>query len=936
MTSQINASSTNAEKITLFRSLFMGREDVFARRYENEKKGTSGYSPCCRNQWGAGCVLKQRKKCSECEVRQYVPVSDEVVRWHLRGKDADMRPFVMGLYPMATDETVRLSVIDFDEASWRRDALFVVRKARELELPVALEKSRSGKGAHVWFFLQSAVSAKSIREVLTYVMTLVLEEHPEVSLKSYDRIIPNQDTLPKGGFGNLIALPLQAEPRKVDNSVFVNDDWVPYADQWAYLSSVERVSRVAVEVILQKARNERRMLLPSARTTADGDRPWAFFLPLWSTGQYVSPQDPLPPLADVRVVRANRVYVEQKNLTPSVRCKLISLASFNNPEFYKRQRMKYAVYGEPRVISRALNGDEFLQVPRGCLESVIETLKAERFNPIVEDKRYAGVPIDVLFKGELRVDQKPVVADLKKSDMGILAAGTAFGKTVVAAYMIAERKVNTLVLVNRRQLQLQWEARLSEFLGIPEKEIGRVGGGTSRWTGKIDVAVIQSLSSKGVVDPRVKEYGQIIVDECHTVASETFEAAVDSAPAKYVLGLSATVDRQDGQHPLIMMQCGPIRHRVDPKTLARREPFDHIVYVRPTVFRMSVGKVGEDGHIEYNDLCDELVADAARNRQIVQDVLSVIAEGRSPVVLSDRREQVETIARLLDGRVQHILLLMGGMGRRQLKTERERLATIPETESRVILATGSFLGEGFDDARLDTLFLAQPISWKGRLTQFAGRLHRRHDGKQEVRIYDYVDLNVAICSKMYDRRAKSYEAIGYKVVMPIGASEGWPVSVALPTVPHWKEKFSDSVRRLCRDGVDEALADLFVHATLQFELGEHIVGGPEAPAAVLKFLYERLESCAETKGRFQMGVRLPIPCGANPYLEVGLLNPHGKIVVMLDPSSSLAAVEFYRSTRREDVLLQKNGYRVLRLLVEDVCADLDAALDAIQGCCNLK
>ena len=482
MTIQINASSTNAEKIALFRALFVGREDVFARRYENVKKGTSGYSPCCRNQWGAGCVLKQHKKCSECAVRQYVPVSDEAVRWHLRGKDADMKPFVMGLYPMATDETVRLAVIDFDEASWRRDALFVVRKARELELPVALEKSRSGKGAHVWFFLQSAVSAKSIREVLTYVMTLVLEEHPEVSLNSYDRIIPNQDTLPKGGFGNLIALPLQAEPRKADNSVFVNDDWVPYSDQWAYLSSAERVSRVAVEVILQKARNERRMPLPSARTTADGERPWAFFLPLWSTGQYVAPQDPQPALADVRVVRANRVYVEQKNLTPSVRCKLIGLASFNNPEFYKRQRMKYSVYGEPRVISRALNGDEFLQVPRGCLESVIATLKAERFNPIVEDKRYTGVPIDVLFKGELRVDQKPAIADLKKSDMGILAAGTAFGKTVVAAYMIAERKVNTLVLVNRRQLQLQWVARLSEFLEIPEKEIGRVGGGTSRWT----------------------------------------------------------------------------------------------------------------------------------------------------------------------------------------------------------------------------------------------------------------------------------------------------------------------------------------------------------------------------------------------------------------------------------------------------------------------
>ncbi|MGN0833960.1 MAG: TOTE conflict system archaeo-eukaryotic primase domain-containing protein [Kiritimatiellia bacterium] len=925
----IDHTASNLEKIKLFRSIFAGRQDVFARRYENKKKGTSGYAPCCQNQWGAGCVLKQHKKCSECPVRQHIPISDEAVRWHLRGKDADMKPFVMGIYPMEADETVRVAVIDFDESSWRRDALFTVRKARVLGLSVALERSRSGKGAHLWFFLQTSVPAKSIREVLTYVMTRVIEEHPEVSLGSYDRIIPNQDTLPKGGFGNLIALPLQAEPRKMDNSVFVNDDWVPYTDQWAYLSSVERISRNTVDLLLQKARNGRRLLLPNARTVSDSERPWTFFLPLWSTGEHVGRSSALPLLADVRVVLANRVYVEQKNLTPSVRCKLIALASFHNPEFTKKQRMKYSVYGEPRIISRALNGEEFLQVPRGCFDSVLQTLKGERFNPVVEDKRYAGVPIEMTFKGTLRIDQKSAVADLKKSDAGILAAGTAFGKTVVAVYMIAERKVNTLVLVNRRQLQLQWIARLAEFLGIPEKEIGRVGCGAKRWTGKVDVAVIQSLSRKGVVDPRVKEYGQIIVDECHAVASETFEAAVDTAPAKYVLGLSATVERQDGQHPLIMMQCGPVRHRVDPKTLAKREPFDHIVYVRPTSFRMPMGKIGEDGHVEYSDLCDALVADASRNRQIAQDVLSVVAEGRSPVVLSDRRDQVEELARLLDGRVRHILLLMGGLGRRQLKAERERLVSIPAAESRVILATGSFLGEGFDDARLDTLFLAQPISWRGRLTQFAGRLHRLCDGKKEVRIYDYLDVNVAVCSRMYDRRAKGYGAIGYKVVVPVGVSEGWPVSVALPAIPHWKETFSDSVRRLCRDGVDEALADLFVYATLQFDLGERVVGRPDASAAVLKFLYERLESRSETRGLFQSGCRLPIPCGENPYVEAALVHQKAKVVISFDSVSRIGDIEVYRRTRREDVLLQQNGYRVLRFLVEDVCEHLDDVLDTI-------
>ncbi len=928
----VDASSSNAEKIRLFRFLFTGREDVFARRYENTKKGTSGYSPCCRNQWGVGCVLRRHRKCSTCPVREYVPVSDEVVRWHLRGKDVGMKPFVMGCYPMAEDETVRFAVIDFDEAAWRRDTVFVARKARALGLPAAVETSRSGRGAHVWFFLQESIPAKRIRAVLTYVMTLVLQEHPEVGLDSYDRIIPNQDTLPKGGFGNLIALPLQAEPRTLGRSVFVDDDWVPYRDQWAYLSSLERIGRRKIDELAQRAYGEQRTLLPNGRKAVDGERPWEFFLPLWSVA---SPADAntlfdRPCVADVKVVLANRVYVEQKNLTPALRCRLIGLASFVNPEFHSRQRMKYSVYGEPRVISRALNGEDYLQLPRGCLDSVLRELKAERLNPVVEDKRHVGVPIDVSFKGELRIEQKPAVADLLKTDMGILAAGTAFGKTVVAIHMIAARHVNTLVLVRRRQLQLQWIARLATFLGILEKEIGRVGGGSDRWTGKIDVAVIQSLSRKGVVDPRVKEYGQIIIDECHAVASETFEAAVDTVPAKYVLGLSATVERKDGRHPLIMMQCGPVRHRVDSRTLARLEPFDHIVYVRPTAFRMPMGGTDEDGSVAYSDLCEALTVDAVRNRQIVNDVLSVVAERRSPVVLSDRREHVELLASALEGQVRHVVVLLGGMGRRQLQAARDRLADIPDDESRVILATGSFLGEGFDDARLDTLFLALPISWKGRLTQFVGRLHRSHDGKKEVRVYDYVDLNVAVCAKMYDRRAAGYKTIGYKVVMPIGVAEGWPVSVEIPVVPHWKETFLDSLRRLCRDGVDEALANLFVFATLQFDLGERVVARVGAQDAVRKFIFARLESLSGTKGRFRMGERLLIPCGANPFIEVALVSQQDKLVVMLDAVESLGDPELYRQTRREDLRLQSKGYHVIRFLNEDVCASLDAVLDAIQ------
>ncbi len=926
----VDASSSNAEKVRLFRSLFAGREDVFACRYENAKKGTSGYSPYCQNQWGDGCILRQGKKCSECTVRNYLPLSDEVIRWHLRGKDANMKPFVMGCYPMAKDETVRFAVMDFDEAAWRRDTLTVVRKARALGLSAAVEKSRSGRGAHIWFFLQEPISAKTIRIVLTYVMTLVLEEHPEIGLDSYDRIIPNQDTMPKGGFGNLIALPLQAEPRATDNTVFVDDDWVPYRDQWAYLSSVRRNEKALIEDLARKATGENRLLYSHGSRSIDGDRPWEFFLPLWSVGEAQKSPLTLPDIADVRIVLANRVYVEQKNLTPILRCKLIALASFVNPEFSKRQRMKYSVYGEPRVISRALNGDEYLQLPRGCFESVLKTLKSERMHPVVDDKRYAGVPLDVSFAGELRPEQKSAVADLLKTDMGILAAGTAFGKTVVAVNLIAQRRVNTLILVRRRQLQLQWIARLSTFLNIPEKEIGRIGSGANRWTGKIDVGLLQSISQKGVVDPRVKEYGQIIIDECHAIGSKTFEAAVDSAPAKYVLGLSATVERQDGRHPLIMMQCGPIRHRVDAKTLSRLEPFDHIVHVRPTSFRMPMTAIGEDGSVDYVDLCEALTKDVTRNRQIVRDVLNAVAEGRSPVILSDRREHVEILASDLAGHVQHILLLLGGMGRRQLQTARERLREIPENESRVILATGSFLGEGFDDARLDTLFLALPISWKGRLTQFVGRLHRAHEGKKEVRVYDYVDLNVAVCAKMYNRRAAGYAAIGYQILMPLGAEEGWPTSVELPAVPKWKETFSDSLRRLCRDGVDEALADLFIQATLLLDASNEPVERLGAQDVVCRFLFARLASLSQTKDRFRMCERLPIPCGVNPFIEVALVSEQDKLVIQLDKLEDLTSPDYYRQICREDLLLQSKGYRIIHFLSEDVCPKLDAILNDVE------
>ena len=593
--------------------------------------------------------------------------------------------------------------------------------------------------------------------------------------------------------------------------------------------------------------------------------------------------------------------------------------------------MRFSVYGKPRIISRALNGGKYLELPRGCLDSTIQILRGGGLKATLDDKRYDGVPLDVEFHGDLSPEQKVAVADIMKHDTGILAAGTAFGKTVVAISIIAQRKTNTLVLVNRRQLQTQWISKIAMFLNVPEKEIGKIGGGSDRRTGKIDVALMQSLFRKGVVDPRVKEYGQIIVDECHAVAAESFEAIVDTAPCRYVLGVSATVMRKDGHDPLIMMQLGPIRHRVDAKTLSRHEPFAHVVHVRQTDFRMVLTLPENDGHFDYDGMLKEMIADTSRNRLIVEDVVAAVKEGRSPVILSERREHVAIFATLLQDRVKNVVSLTGGMGMKATRERKEDLAAISDSEERVIIATGSYLGEGFDDSRLDTLFLATPISWKGKITQYAGRLHRLHDGKREVRIYDYLDSNIAVCKKMFEKRRTGYQVIGYTMAVPFGVAEGWPTEIRLPIDPKWKERFSDSVRRLCRDGVDVALADLFLRATLALQGRDDGVSVKvDVKDAALSFLFARLDSLGKSKGMFALNCCLPIPCGTNPYMNVDIWSEKNKLAILLDTQEAISDISRYRIARREDALLQRNGFRVLRFLAEDVCERLHAVLNEIE------
>ena len=531
--------------------------------------------------------------------------------------------------------------------------------------------------------------------------------------------------------------------------------------------------------------------------------------------------------------------------------------------------MRLSTYDKPRVIACAEDHAHHIGLPRGCLDELRDTLEDLGIRPTVRDERHAGRPLDLTFQGELRREQQVAADAILAHDTGVLAATTAFGKTVVGAWLIAKRGVSTLVLVHRRQLLDQWVERLSTFLGVPAKSIGRIGGGRNTPTGLLDVAVIQSLVKKGVVDDRVAGYGHLIVDECHHLSAHSFEQVARQAKARFVLGLSATVARKDGHHPIIFMQCGPVRHRVNARVQAASRPFEHFALVQPTSFQPATRSATRTSASSSRRCIRELVEDDARNRRICADVLESVNAGRSPLVLTERNDHLDRLERELVQSVRHLVVLRAGMGKKQRQALSDRLAAIPPDEARVILATGKYVGEGFDDPRLDTLFLTLPVSWRGTIAQYAGRLHRLYDSKREVRIYDYADLNVPMLARMFDRRCRGYEAVGYTVLLPASAIPGWPSDVVLPSDPVWKRDYSGSVRRLVRDGVDTPLASLFVHAARTFP--EDADGVGRARSATEAFLFRRLETLPETKGRFRLNVALPIPFDGQSRLEVDLL-----------------------------------------------------------------
>jgi superfamily II DNA or RNA helicase len=741
----ISNEASSEEKIRLFQELFRGRVDVYAKHWTSRKTGKSGYSPVCKNEWVTKICQRATIRCSDCSNREFLPFDEAAITKHLSGA------LIIGIYPLLDGDTCCFLVVDFDKDGWQENISAFKQTCVEHKVPVAIERSRSGSGAHAWIFFENKLSAFTARRLGSFLLTETMSKRYQLDMKSYDRLFPNQDTLPKGGFGNLIALPLQKEAARFGNSVFIDDNFKPYPDQWEFLRSVVKMPVGEAERLGNNAAAQGKIIGVRVSPVEETDPPW---LRLPSGKKRYLPVIPNLP-ESVELTIANRIYIKTDILPSLLLNQLKRLAAFQNSEFYRRQSLRLSTSLTPRVICCSEIIDGYLSLPRGCLDDMVYVLNEYGIKADINDKRTIGVTKRFRFHRKLTKEQKPITKKILSSEIGVLSASPGTGKTILAIYAIAKRKANSLILVHRKSLMEQWRKQLSESLGLDPKKIGQIGGSKDTATGVLDVAMIQSLEDRGSVDDRIADYGFVIVDECHHVSAVSFERAMMEVKAKFVLGLTATPYRRDGQQPIIHMQCGPIIHQMKHREISQ-DFSDCFVISRRTSFDC---EWNERSNIY--DLWPKLVGDIARNGMIVDDIKKAIIEKRFPLILTERKEHLAILEDMLKPHIRNLAVLYGGIGIKERRKIFDNLSI--SDASKAILATGAYIGEGFDDPRLDTLFIAMPIAFKGKVIQYAGRLHRKHQAKTDIRIYDYVDPKVSVLAAMYKKRLKAYKTMGYEI-----------------------------------------------------------------------------------------------------------------------------------------------------------------------------
>ena len=616
-----------------------------------------------------------------------------------------------------------------------------------MKLPIGIERSRSGHGMHVWIFFKDKIKAVTARKLGSLLLSKTMDIRDSLKIESFDRMFPNQDFMPKGGYGNLIVLPFQTEPAKYGNSIFIDRNFIPIQyNQFDYLKSINKMSELDVFEKIKVLSNE----------TIDISQQNLKLKNEIRNKNKIKAKFP----SKIDVILDNMICIDKANLSAEVKNVFRRLATFANPEFYKKQAMRMSVYNIPMIIDCSKEDEKYLKLPRGTFEYLEELCKIHNVKICKKDKRYKGHKLDIQFNGNLREGQREALDELLKYENGILCAPTGFGKTVIGCKMIEKRNVNTLILVNKIQLLNQWKERIKEFLKIDE--VGEISSKKKKITNNIDVASIKSLWNNGEVLDIAKNYGMIIIDECHHTSAYTFEQTINNGSAKYIYGISATPTREDGHTPIIKMQCGDIRYEVDSLKFNKNLNIPMRVIVKNSHLNFTDPNID---NYELNEINDLIAKDVIRSDIIIRDVKNEFEKGKNILILTERLEHLDYLFEKLSKYTNNLFKYYGGIGKKLLKEYDKRNASIDDNnDNKIIVSTGSYIGEGFDDSKLDVLFLTMPISGETRVTQYAGRLHRKNVNKKEILIYDYVDNNFPKTRNMFLRRKKTYEKMGYEII----------------------------------------------------------------------------------------------------------------------------------------------------------------------------
>lgn len=736
-----NLYASPESKIKLFLSYFKGRNDVYPFRWES-KNGRSGYSPACWNEWQPKICNKPKISCTECNHQRFKVPDYQAVYGHLKGIQT------IGIYPLLNDNSTFILAADFDKDDWFKAVVAFSLTCDSLNIPYLLERSRSGNGGHVWIFFSQAVAASDARRLGNALLRKTMDRYPSLSFDCFDRLFPNQDIMPEGGFGNLIALPLQLEPRKHNNSVFINNEGTPYNDQWAILAGTEKLS----ESQLQSMLTQLNTYIETVSDDIEKNEPWKKL-----NGNETIKISDCP--STLTLTLADQLYVPIANLPGKLTAKLKHCAVFSNPEFYKRQALRLSTIGTSRYICAAHIENGYLILPRGCLTEVTRIISEQKIEIEYTDKRFTGNSLEkIKFTGKLKSQQKKAVDALFSQTNGVFVASTGFGKTVTGLALIAKMKVNTLILVHNRQLAEQWLERINVFL--TNVEVGFLLGGKDKLTYEVDVATYQSLVSRNGIDikPVIEKYGQILIDECHHLPASNYECLIKSVNAKYIHGFTATPKRQDGLEKLMHFQLGSVAYKATSTTSS----FEQHVRVVNTATCFPAEWLIPETKPHISQVYKHLVCDQARNEMIVNSIKQSVSNDRSVMVLTERKEHIELLAKMMTDTGIKVVELHGGISTKQ---RQERIALLSNKPSNdepiVILATGKYVGEGFDLPHLDTLYITLPIAWKGILAQYAGRIQREWNNKTVIQVYDFID-DFPTLQRMWKKREKGYKALGYK------------------------------------------------------------------------------------------------------------------------------------------------------------------------------